>query len=146
MYFRCPKCKLLSNAKSSDFGAKVMCPNCDERFILDIEHLPHFDLPKKIKIQLIGDGDLGGIIVLINYGYTFPPLLTGPSGKLIITRKMFDMAQRDDQTDRADFTLRRFINIEIPAINKLQRIAERRLKSGWQILGFERELFGDLDS
>ena len=83
---------------------------------------------------------------MVEYGYQFPPLKTDTEGKIIIWKEMFYKAQADDQKDKAEYNLCRFISINIFTKNKLKKIADNRKNSGWPILPFEKELYDNIDN
>lgn len=146
MFIRCPKCGEINEAKSSDFGNIFSCQQCKNNFSLDIDLLARFDLPDKIEIVIRGPQKINDITVIVEYGYQFPPLKTNAEGKIIIWKEMFCKAQADDQREKAEYDLCRFISINIFTKNKLKKIADNRKNSGWPILSFEKELYDNIDN
>jgi hypothetical protein len=151
---RCPKCSNIISVISSDFGNEEICGHCKVRFLLDIEHLAHFELPEIVKIRLIGtdkNPDLADIVITINYGYDLPPLKTNKDGVLVITKEMFKKAERDEistglMDHRGDYSLNRFIEVQLHTNQELSQQGDARKNSGWPILTFESELYGSLDN
>lgn len=152
---RCPNCKTYFLAPSSIFGFQYKCETCKSEFKLDIIHLARFQLPYKIRIQLRNsDGSSFtkfSVPVMIQYGFSLPPLLSDSLGRLLITREMFDKAQADEistglMDHKGDYSLVRYINISIPSINDAKKLSEQRANSGWPILSFEQELYGDMSN
>jgi len=128
MYIRCPNCKKLSDAKSSDFGKKFVCHQCSASFVLNTDSLPHFELPETIRIIL--PKKMSHIRVIVEYGYRLPPLKSNSDGQIIVTRAMFEKAQNDAQRDRADYSLGRFVTINIPSKGKLSQLGYERIADG----------------
>ncbi len=113
MDYRCPKCQKIVDAKSLEFGRNVSCLECKTTFVLDIEHLPKFNLPELITIQLIGANINKFVKINMNYGYPLPIQFSDKNGKVEITKGLIIKSQPEDIWNRGDFTLKRYIDIEI---------------------------------
>ena len=150
---RCPECEALFEAESSGFGQEHTCTHCGAAFSLDTAHLAHFTLPNAVRIRLVdrsgSPARIPDVAVVVSYGYTLPPLLTDNNGCLSVTSEMFDKAQAEAIStglmDRGDYSLARFITIDVLSADELAAMGHARSQSGWQVLPFEQELYGDLD-
>jgi len=151
----CPSCKTLFSASSSEFGENYRCNSCGAEFALDVVHLAHYQLPNIIRIQLQNiDGTpfiRFSIPVIVDYGYKFPPLQSDSLGQVLIKREMFSKAQRDEISTgmmdyRGDYSLNRFIRIKVLGRSDAIEVSNARIKSGWPILDFEKELYTDMPS
>jgi hypothetical protein len=149
----CPICGQPFTVPSSLFGVKYRCSACGSEYLLDIKHPARYELPSIIRIQFHDSrGDPFAefrVPVMVEYGYHLPPLLSNSQGQTIITREMFRKAQRDEistgiMDHKDDFALNRFVRIKVPARMEAIKVAEARSGSGWPILDFEKELYGNL--
>jgi hypothetical protein len=64
---------------------------------------------------------------------------------------MFSKAERDHistgiMDHRGDYSLNRYVRCRVLSQSDALAAATARVKSGWPILDFERELYGDLDT
>lgn len=151
----CPNCKTTFSVRSSEFGENHQCISCGYEFKLDVIHLAHYQLPNVIRIQLY-DVERNpftrfSVPVMVNYGYEFPPLRSNKDGQIIITKEMFMKAQRDEISTgimdyRGDYSLNRFIHIKLLDRGQSFVASNSRKHSQWQILDFEKELYGNMRS
>ena len=149
----CPNCKTPFSTRSSEFGEQHRCASCGFEFKLEVAHLAHYQLPSTIRIQLRdGEGNpftRSSIPVLVSYGYQLPPLRSDPQGQVLITKEMFMKAQHDEVSTgimdhHGDYSLNRFVHIKVLEQSEASKISNARSSSGWPILNFEQELYGDL--
>ena len=151
----CPICKTSFAAPSAAFGKLYRCDSCGSEYMLDVEHLARYELPTAIHIQF---RDRQGepftkfpFSVIIDYGYRLPPLRPNGQGQLLITKKMFLGAERDEiltgiMDHKGDYALSRFIRIRVPGLREALELSKARSSSPWPILDFEKELWGDMPS
>jgi hypothetical protein len=151
----CPNCKTPFSARSAEFGEKHRCASCSFEFKLDVVHLVRYQLPNTIRVQL---RDVQGnpfthssVPVLVSYGYQLPPLRSDEHGQILITKEMFMKAWQDEVSTglmdlRGDYSLNRFIHLKVPESSEASKLSKARSGSGWPILDFERELYGDMAS
>ncbi len=151
---RCPKCQALFDARSPSFGSQSVCPLCGGRFELDIFHIAHFELPRTIHVRLVDKSGLPirlpQVIVLVSYGYNFPPLQTDDTGCVTVTAEMFHKAEADEvltgiMDHKGDYTLLRYVTIRVPSAEELEVMGRLRKQSVWPMLPFEREIYGNRD-
>lgn len=151
----CPNCKTFFSTPSSMFGETYHCNSCGSEFKLDIVHLVRYELPSIIRIQLQNpDGTpftRFAVPVMVNYGYQFPPLRSNPNGQILISKEMFKKARLDETSTgimdyKGDYSLNRFIRIEILERSKAVKASNARSNSQWQILDFEKEVYGNMKS
>ena len=154
MYCRCPKCRELFGTRCCEFGCQHACSSCGNQFNLDTDHIAHFELPQVINVRLVDKSGLpvrlGHVNILVTYGYTLPLLQTDDEGSLTVTVEMFQKAEADEistgiMDHKGDYTLNRYVTVAVPSAADLQAMGRRRRQSGWVILPFEQELYGDLD-
>jgi hypothetical protein len=152
----CPNCKTPFSARSSEFGENHRCAACGFEFKLDVAHLARYQLPNTIRIQL---RDVQGnpftqssVAVFVSYGYRLPPLRSDQHGQVLLTKEMFEKAWQDEVSTGlmdhrgGDYSLNRFIHVKVPERNEASKLSNARAGSGWPILAFERELYGDMAS
>ena len=153
-YIRCPDCRTIFTVSASAFGQEFLCKSCSSKSLIDTDFLARFQLPEIIRIQLLTPEGTPftsfPVPVMIDYGYQLPPLLTDSAGQLVISRDMFAKAQRDEistgiMDHRGDYSLRRYILCKIPSESDARAASKARATSGWPILDFERELYGDFE-
>jgi hypothetical protein len=115
--------------------------------------LARFQLPNIIHIQLLTPEGVPftqiPVPLMIKYGYQLPPLWTNSSGQLRVKRKMFSKAEHDEistglMDHRGTYELNRYIQCRVLSQADARAAAEARVGSGWPILSFEKELYGDL--
>ena len=152
---QCPNCRSYFKASSYEFGLQRQCEICGFEFKLDIDHLARYNLPSLIRIQLVSvDGapfTKFSVPVLIQYGYSLPPIQSNLTGQLLVTREMFSKAHEDHistgtMDHKGDYSLKRYIEIYVPSRNDAITISKQRDNSGWPILSFEQELYSDMPS
>ena len=155
MNCRCPKCQTFFFARSAAFGTQQVCSVCGNQFELDSDHIASFQLPEAIHVRIVDKSGLPiclpNVIVLVSYGYGFPPLQTDDRGCLTLTAEMFLKAQSDEfltgiMDHKGNYSLNRYITLRVPSALELQEMGKRRKQSHWPILPFEEEIYGDIDS
>ena len=113
----------------------------------------HFKLPETIRICLVDNSGLPlrlpKVVVLVSYGYAFPPLQTDDHGCLTVTAEMFRKAKsRQKRRVRKRGTIRSIgtSRFESPLRQSWNLWGQRRKESRWPIMPFEQEIYKDLDS
>ena len=112
MDIRCPKCKKLFPVTSSDFGNQSNCPHCNNNFLIDTEHLPHFNLPEKITIKSKSSNQK----IIIKYGYKLETK-TNNNSITTITKKQLKEAEHEEimsglMDHKGDYSLNRYLKVE----------------------------------
>ena len=92
---------------------------------------------------------LPNVVVLLERGYSLPPLVTDSCGSLAVTADMFEKALSDEVSTglmdhKGDYSLNRYVTVSVPTSDALQAQRQGRERSGWPILEFESELYGDI--
>jgi hypothetical protein len=151
----CPVCGSPFSAPSSEFGRSQRCDVCGSEYELGIEHLARYELPAAIRVQLRDNHGEPftkfAISVIVDYGYALPPLRPNSQGQVFVTKQMFLKAERDQMLTgimdhKGDYSLNRFVRIRVPGQREALALSKARSSSGWPILHFEKELYGDMPS
>ncbi len=90
---RCPYCKNLFNARSSQFGGQTQCSTCGKELTVDIDLLARFNLPESIEVRLISENsEIANEDINVEYCYSLGSFTTDKQGILILTKSMLDKA------------------------------------------------------
>ena len=136
-----------------EFGKSSVCPSCHFVFTIDTEHLAQFELPEAIEIKVLDENELAisNVIIFVSYGYFLPPLRTNENGFCTLTKEMFVKSEQDEistglMDHKGDYSLNRYIKIQVPTQTQISDYVMRRKNSGWSLLPFEAEYFQDFNS
>jgi hypothetical protein len=140
----CPICNKHYEIESASFGISSLCPCCGKYFIPDTSNIVHYQFPKTLKICV--EPLFFEHIVIIKKGFTFP-LMSTKNGVLLISKEEYDELEygkmSEDIMSKNDFSLNRYIQIEIPQKESLIDIINKRVLSKWSLTKNEEMIYGN---